>query len=904
MTSRGVGQVDYQGQKPQQNKQDRPPHGCLLVAESPFIVSPAISPCSNVEDSGKLLSSPTPLPKTTEIPRKNSLKPRFASPHHKGGGIPSTVTIVFHQKKDHPKMSSTSATNAAAAMAALARLQPGPNQADLAQTLAAMSRASAGRPEADTKTDKNINASFQQDNDHSAQEDTSSLSETSSCEAREHRNEGDEDDDEEGNEGRGDAPQLFRRVSSLNIREKQLLPKDFCPSESDVVCGRGKAYREWPGNESFRKLIEDRLEDYSNAKGRYEKGIIIREIVDQVRAQSSQGGGFVKQDPTGRWYEVGDFLAREKTSQHFRDCLHFRYSSSNNAKKRRRQMEAKLVEQAARDQTKHHAEGVRSSSNGDDETEIEEKNAALVKNGKKKKKKKRQRLEQANNVTSNTGAHIDQQNHQQLLAAAAAAAAVQGHQNLSAAAFGNAHGHPSPAMLAASHAAAQAAVAAHASTFPSAVDVERRIFEFAASNVPPMADQHLLASKQRVAVTAALAADALSDIRQRRDDILRRLQQQHLLSANAPTASHGTVRDLRNGAAVVSVSDRSSAEHDVISALQRLAYAGQQQATAQANLSHEGEENHNNKANRRKADGERSPQLRGDVISSTEADQHVTPLTATRLEVTVCAIQPRLRQKDESPLDVCKRILDSIEDIARSRNVDLFVLPELAPVGYSEDTFARCLPKSELMKKMYELIDEAFSERASKIQSYICYGTVGWKVSDEGDESFTIRQKVVDRSGKVVAVYDKIHLCDYGDCAETRFFQPGPKQAVSFTIDNSFTFGLLICADMRYPELSRALARDHKVDALLQPAAFPRDISFRTWKSFRETRAVENSVYFVGINYAGRMYGESSIVPPWVDDDHEAQELGTEEGFLISRLQRHELDLARTALPFYRELFS
>jgi len=512
-------------------------------------------------------------------------------------------------------------------------------------------------------------------------------------------------------------------------------------------------------------------------------------------------------------------------------------------------------------------------------------------------------LEQANNVTSNTVAHIDQQNHQQLIAAAAAA--VQGQQNLPAAAYGIAHGHPSPAMLAASHAAAQAAAAAHASTFPSAVDVERRIFKLAASNVPPMADQHLLASKQRVAVTAALAADALSDIRQRRDDILRRLQQQHLLSANAPTANQGTVRDLRNGAAVVSVSDRSSAEHDVISALQRLAYAGQHQATAQANLSHEGEENHTNKANNwRKADGQRSPQLRGDVISSAQADQHVPPITATRLEVTVCAIQPRLRQKDESPLDVCKRILDSIEDIARSRNVDLFVLPELAPVGYSEDTFARCLPKSELMKKMYELIDEAFSERASKIQSYICYGTVGWKASDEGDESFTIRQKVVDRSGKVVAVYDKIHLCDYGDCAETRFFQPGPKQAVSFTIDNSFTFGLLICADMRYPELSRALARDHKVDALLQPAAFTRDISFRTWKSFRETRAVENSVYFVGINYAGRMYGESSIVPPWVDDDHEAQELGTEEGYLISRLQRHELDLARTALPFYRELLS
>jgi hypothetical protein len=61
--------------------------------------------------------------------------------------------------------------------------------------------------------------------------------------------------------------------------------------------------------------------------------------VDQVRHQSPSGG-FVKQDEnTGRWYEVGDFLAREKTSQAFRDALHERYKSSNVSKKNRRREE-------------------------------------------------------------------------------------------------------------------------------------------------------------------------------------------------------------------------------------------------------------------------------------------------------------------------------------------------------------------------------------------------------------------------------------------------------------------------------------------------------------------------------------------------------------------------------------
>jgi predicted amidohydrolase len=231
-------------------------------------------------------------------------------------------------------------------------------------------------------------------------------------------------------------------------------------------------------------------------------------------------------------------------------------------------------------------------------------------------------------------------------------------------------------------------------------------------------------------------------------------------------------------------------------------------------------------------------------------------------------------------------------------------------MGYSEDTFARYLPNTthSQLEEVYRKIDQAFAIQARKLKAYICYGTVGCckphtpaQANHCPAQRLTIRQMVVDRAGELVAFYDKINLCDYGDSAETRFFEPGPPEPVSFAIDG-YRFGLLICADMRYPTLSRALARDHKVDVLLQPAAFARDISFRTWKSFRETRAVENSVYFIGVNYAGNQYGETSVVPPWVDESHEPVVLGTEEGFLLGRVQRSVLDSVRTSLPFYRAL--
>lgn len=284
-------------------------------------------------------------------------------------------------------------------------------------------------------------------------------------------------------------------------------------------------------------------------------------------------------------------------------------------------------------------------------------------------------------------------------------------------------------------------------------------------------------------------------------------------------------------------------------------------------------------------------------VASQAPHTHVPDMST----LTVCAMQPDLRKKDESPLDAATRILDAIERVSERTKVDLYVVPELAPVGYSEDTFQRFLPKTQVLKDTFGLIDGAFGIRAKRLGVYICYGTIGWKTNYDGRESYTIRQKVVDRNGIVVTTYDKIYLCDYGSCSETRYFEPGQWYPASFQIDG-FRLGLLICADMRYPSLSRALARDHRVDALIQPAAFSRDTSFRTWQAFAETRAVENTVYFLGANYAGTDFGETKFVGPWVDEEHESVCLGTENGYLVGQISRSVLKYYRSAMPFHQRL--
>mmetsp|Transcript_3575 Transcript_3575/g.7135 ORF Transcript_3575/g.7135 Transcript_3575/m.7135 type:complete len:380 (-) Transcript_3575:17-1156(-) len=134
-----------------------------------------------------------------------------------------------------------------------------------------------------------------------------------------------------------EAPTMSTRC--YGARERMtLLPEDFQPNEDDVICGRGKKCYAHIGNDRFRLRVIGMLDEYRKAKSKLDKSKVLSDVVEQVRGNSPRGG-FVKQDSKGRWFEVGDFLAREKTSQAFRDALHENYKSSNVSKKKRRQQD-------------------------------------------------------------------------------------------------------------------------------------------------------------------------------------------------------------------------------------------------------------------------------------------------------------------------------------------------------------------------------------------------------------------------------------------------------------------------------------------------------------------------------------------------------------------------------------
>jgi len=129
-------------------------------------------------------------------------------------------------------------------------------------------------------------------------------------------------------------------LNNGEVKDK-FFPEEFQPGPYDILIGRGKKCYNHIGNINFRNLVSNNLDEYSSAKTKQEKSSILADLVKQIH-KISPNGGFLKQDSaTGLWYEVGGFLAREKTSQAFRDALHEDYRSSNSFKKQQRRKQNK-----------------------------------------------------------------------------------------------------------------------------------------------------------------------------------------------------------------------------------------------------------------------------------------------------------------------------------------------------------------------------------------------------------------------------------------------------------------------------------------------------------------------------------------------------------------------------------
>ena len=120
---------------------------------------------------------------------------------------------------------------------------------------------------------------------------------------------------------------------------------------------------------------------------------------------------------------------------------------------------------------------------------------------------------------------------------------------------------------------------------------------------------------------------------------------------------------------------------------------------------------------------------------------------------------------------------------------------------------------------------------------------------------------VIDKSGKTIADYQKIHL--FSLFQEANFFAQGNQRCV-FDLDG-VTAGTVICYDLRFPELIRAMAIDG-MKILFAPAEWPAARG-EHWRLMNQARAVENQIFVCAVNCVGEhkgspFYGHSMLIDP------------------------------------------
>jgi predicted amidohydrolase len=122
---------------------------------------------------------------------------------------------------------------------------------------------------------------------------------------------------------------------------------------------------------------------------------------------------------------------------------------------------------------------------------------------------------------------------------------------------------------------------------------------------------------------------------------------------------------------------------------------------------------------------------------------------------------------------------------------------------------------------------------------------------------------VIDKSGRVISTYRKIHLYDALGFRESDKMTSGSR--ISKPVSTSIgKIGMMICYDLRFPEMSRSLAASGS-EILVAPSAWVKgDMKEEHWITINKTRAIENGCYVIAPDQVGNIYcGRSIVVDPY-----------------------------------------
>jgi len=225
---------------------------------------------------------------------------------------------------------------------------------------------------------------------------------------------------------------------------------------------------------------------------------------------------------------------------------------------------------------------------------------------------------------------------------------------------------------------------------------------------------------------------------------------------------------------------------------------------------------------------------------------------------------------------------------AAQQKPDVITLPETWNVGFFPKENLAALSDCDGAR-----VKSVFGPLAKELGVNIIAGSV----ANRKDGKIFNTAHIFDRSGKLVADYDKTHL--FTPMGEDNYFENGSR-VVQFELDD-VRCGIVICYDIRFLELVRTLALQ-KVDILFVVAQWPDKRVFH-WNTLNRARAIENQMFVVCTNSCGlagdtRYGGSSALIDPWGETIAAA---GTSEEIITGELDMSIITGIRESINVFRD---
>jgi len=207
--------------------------------------------------------------------------------------------------------------------------------------------------------------------------------------------------------------------------------------------------------------------------------------------------------------------------------------------------------------------------------------------------------------------------------------------------------------------------------------------------------------------------------------------------------------------------------------------------------------------------------------------------------------------------DNLKKIISYISKAA-SKNVTLCAFPEFMMFYTNSSQTAKQLAELAETINGNFISTIAKTAKENKIQVIGSFYEKSRKKDRVYDTAF-----VIDKTGKIISTYRKIHLYDALGFKESNKMTSGSK--ITKPIKTSVgIIGMMICYDLRFPEMSRSLASAGS-EVLVAPSAWVKgNMKEEHWITINKTRAIENGCYVISPDQVGNIYcGRSLVVDPY-----------------------------------------